>query len=240
MSDRPVFKRILLKLSGEALLGHKELGIDPKILQALAQEIAEVHEMGIDIGIVIGGGNIFRGIAAKDMGIDRVAGDYMGMLATIINCLALQEGLEALGKKTRVMTSIAMQQLAEPYIRRRALRHLEKGRIVVFGGGTGNPYFSTDTAASLRAVEIHAEVVIKATKVDGIYDADPVKNAKAKKFNQITYLDCLQKDLKVMDSTAISLCKDNQLPIIVFNMTQRGNLKKLIMGEEVGTRVGNA
>jgi uridylate kinase len=229
----------MLKLSGEALLGKKTFGIEAKTLQETVQAIADVHEMGVEIGIVIGGGNIFRGTSAQELGIDRASGDYMGMLGTIMNCLALQEGLETLGKKTRVMTSISMEQIAEPYIRRRAVRHLEKGRIVVFGGGTGNPYFSTDTAASLRAMEIHAEVILKATKVDGVYDADPMKHKNAKKFDELTYLEVLQKDLKVMDATAISLCKDNNLPIVVFNMMEKGILKNLISGKTVGTIVRN-
>lgn len=231
------FKRVLLKLSGEALMGEQSYGIDPAVIKRTAREIAEVHDLGLELGIVIGGGNIFRGVSGTEQGIERVAGDYMGMLATVINCLALQEALEAAGKNTRVMTSIGMHQVAEPYIRRRAIRHLEKGRIVVFGAGTGNPYFSTDTAASLRAMEIHAEVIIKATKVDGVFDADPVKNKNAKRYDKLTYLDVLRDELKVMDATAISLCKDNALPIIVFNMTKPGNLKRLLQGEAIGTLV---
>ena len=237
--SKPRYKRVLLKLSGEALMGEHNFGISAEVLKRTAQEIAEVHDLNIELGIVIGGGNIFRGISASVHGIDRVSGDYMGMLATIINCLALQEALEARGKKTRVMTSISMEQLAEPYIRRRAIRHLEKGRIVLFGGGTGNPYFSTDTAASLRAIEIHAEAILKATKVDGIYDSDPISHQDAKKYTSLTYLDVLKKDLKVMDATAVSLCKDNNLPIVVFNMTKEDQLKKLILGETVGTIVGS-
>jgi len=235
----PRFKRILLKLSGEALMGESKYGISPKVLQQIAQEIHEVIELGVEVGVVIGGGNIFRGISASTEGMDRASADYMGMLATVINALALQDSLEKLAVFTRVQSAIDMQQLAEPYIRRRAVRHLEKGRVVIFAAGTGNPYFTTDTAASLRAMEIHADVILKATKVDGIYSADPVKDPSATKYKTLTYLDVLKKNLKVMDSTAISLCMDNNLPIIVFDLGQPGNILKVVMGEDVGTLVGD-
>jgi uridylate kinase len=235
----PRFKRILLKLSGEALMGEGKYGISPKVLQQIAQEIHEVIELGVEVGVVIGGGNIFRGVSASTEGMDRASADYMGMLATVINALALQDSLEKLGVFTRVQSAIDMQQLAEPYIRRRAVRHLEKGRVVIFAAGTGNPYFTTDTAASLRAMEIHADVILKATKVDGIYSADPVKDPSATKYKTLTYLDVLKKNLKVMDSTAISLCMDNNLPIIVFDLGQPGNILKVVMGEDVGTLVGD-
>jgi uridylate kinase len=235
----PRFKRILLKLSGEALMGEGKYGISPKVLQQIAQEIHEVIELGVEVGVVIGGGNIFRGISASTEGMDRASADYMGMLATVINALALQDSLEKLAVFTRVQSAIDMQQLAEPYIRRRAVRHLEKGRVVIFAAGTGNPYFTTDTAASLRAMEIHADVILKATKVDGIYSADPVKDPSATKYQTLTYLDVLKKNLKVMDSTAISLCMDNNLPIIVFDLGQPGNILKVVMGEDVGTLVGD-
>ncbi|HEX9577068.1 MAG TPA: UMP kinase [Myxococcales bacterium] len=235
----PRFKRILLKLSGEALMGEGKYGISPKVLQQIAQEIHEVIELGVEVGVVIGGGNIFRGVSASTEGMDRASADYMGMLATVINALALQDSLEKLAVFTRVQSAIDMQQLAEPYIRRRAVRHLEKGRVVIFAAGTGNPYFTTDTAASLRAMEIHADVILKATKVDGIYSADPVKDPSATKYKTLTYLDVLKKNLKVMDSTAISLCMDNNLPIIVFDLGQPGNILKVVMGEDVGTLVGD-
>jgi uridylate kinase len=235
----PRFKRILLKLSGEALMGDGKYGISPKTLQQIAQEVREVVEMGVEIGIVIGGGNIFRGVSASAEGMDRASADYMGMLATVINALSLQDSLEKLGVYTRVQSAIEMQQLAEPYIRRRAMRHLEKGRVVIFAAGTGNPYFTTDTAASLRAMEIHAEVILKATKVVGIYSADPLKDPTATRYKTLSYLDVLKKDLKVMDSTAISLCKDNDLPIIVFDLGQRGNIIRVVSGEDVGTLVGD-
>jgi uridylate kinase len=235
----PRFKRILLKLSGEALMGEGKYGISPKVLQQIAQEIHEVIELGVEVGVVIGGGNIFRGISASTEGMDRASADYMGMLATVINALALQDSLEKLAVFTRVQSAIDMQQLAEPYIRRRAVRHLEKGRVVIFAAGTGNPYFTTDTAASLRAMEIHADVILKATKVDGIYSADPAKDPSATKYQTLTYLDVLKKNLKVMDSTAISLCMDNNLPIIVFDLGQPGNILKVVMGEDVGTLVGD-
>jgi uridylate kinase len=231
------YRRILLKLSGEALAGQAGYGIDTDVLKVLAQEIKEIQESGVQISIVVGGGNIFRGIKGATKGMDRASADYMGMLATVLNCLALQDALEHLGVHTRVQSAIEMQELAEPYIRRRAVRHLEKNRIVIFGGGTGNPYFTTDTTAALRAMEVGCEVVLKATSVDGIYDADPKKVKDAKRFEELTYLDVLQKGLKVMDSTAISLCMDNQLPIIVFDLGQRGALKQVVAGEAVGTLV---
>ena len=234
----PRFKRILLKLSGEALMGEGKYGISPKTLQQIAQETREVVEMGVEVGIVIGGGNIFRGVSASTEGMDRASADYMGMLATVINALALQDSLEKLGVFTRVQSAIEMQQLAEPYIRRRAVRHLEKGRVVIFAAGTGNPYFTTDTAASLRAMEIHADVILKATKVDGIYTADPVKDPTATRYKTLTYIEVLKKNLKVMDSTAISLCMDNELPIIVFDLGRPGNILRVVQGEDVGTLVG--
>ena len=232
------YKRILLKLSGESLMGDKEFGIDHKRLKVYAEEIKAIVEQGVQTAIVIGGGNIFRGVGNDaDQVIDRAQGDYMGMLATVINAIALQDALEQQGVPTRVMTAIAMPSVAEPYIRRRAIRHLEKGRVVIFGAGTGNPYFTTDTAAALRAVELQADVIIKATRVDGIYSADPEKFPKAVRFNEISYSDVLKKDLKVMDLTAITLCKENSMPIIVFNMNKKGNLKHLVLGENVGTKV---
>jgi uridylate kinase len=235
--NAPKYKRILLKLSGEALGDEKGAGINPSAVQNMAEQIAEVRELGVQVVIVIGGGNIFRGLAGSERGIDRATGDYMGMLATVINSLALQDALEKAGIATRVQTAITMWQIAEPFIRRRAERHLEKGRVVIFGAGTGNPYFSTDTAAALRANEIGAEVILKATKVDGIYDSDPKKNPNAKRFAQVSYLDALQKQLKVMDSTAFSLCMDNKMPIIVFDLFKAHNLKRVVMGEKVGTLV---
>jgi uridylate kinase len=233
----PVYKRILLKLSGEALMGRQGLGIDPQVVNEIALELKEVKALGVEIGVVIGGGNIFRGLSANARGMDRVTADYMGMLATVINALALQDYLERYEVQTRVLTAIKMEQLAEPFIRRRAIRHLEKGRLVIFAGGTGNPYFTTDTAAALRAIEIEADAIIKGTKVDGVYDDDPKTNVNAKKFDQLTYLDVVKKRLKVMDFTAVTLCMDNSLPIIVFNLTVRGNLEKLILGESIGTKV---
>ena len=234
---KPVYKRILLKLSGEALKGKKDSGIDFEQTALIAGQIHEIQALGVEIAVVIGGGNIFRGVPASKNGIDRVTADYMGMIATMINALALQGALENVGVITRVQTAIEMQKLAEPYVRRKAVRHLEKGRVVIFAGGTGNPYFSTDTAAALRAVEIEAEIVLKATKVDGVYSSDPLSNKKAKRFSSIDYLEVITKRLKVMDSTAISLCMDNNLPIVVFNMAQKGNIKKVIMGENIGTFV---
>src|SRR5215471_1718346 len=233
----PKYGRILLKLSGEALGGESGVGISPEAVQDMARQIGEVRELGVQVVVVVGGGNIFRGLRGSERGVERATGDYMGMLATVINALALQDALEKIGIATRVQTAISMAQVAEPFIRRRAVRHLEKGRVVIFGGGTGNPYFSTDTAAALRANEIGAEVILKATKVDGIYDSDPKKNATAKRFSEITYIDALQKQLKVMDSTAFSLCMDNRMPIIVFDLFRPHNLKRVVMGEEVGTLV---
>ena len=238
--SKPIFRRILLKLSGEALQGEKGHGISPPVIESIAEEIKEVHSLGIEIAIVIGGGNIFRGIAAAAQGMDRANADYMGMLATVINALAMQDALELVGIPTRVQTAIEMSQLAEPYIRRRAVRHLEKGRAVIFAAGTGNPYFTTDTAASLRAMEIHADVILKGTKVDGVYDCDPMTNRDAVKFDRLEYLEVLQRDLKVMDSTAISLCRDNNLPIMVFNLNQKGNIQRAVMGEPIGTVVANS
>jgi uridylate kinase len=231
------FSRILLKLSGEALGGPSGVGISAEAVQNMAEQICEVRELGVQVVVVVGGGNIFRGLTGSKRGIERATGDYMGMLATIINSLALQDALEKLGAPTRVQSAIAMSQIAESFIRRRAVRHLEKGRVVIFGGGTGNPYFSTDTAAALRANEIGAEVILKATKVDGIYDCDPKKNPKAKRFAQITYIDALQRRLQVMDSTAFSLCMDNKMPIIVFDFFRPHNLKRIVLGEKVGTLV---
>ncbi len=236
-SSQPKYTRILLKLSGEALGGESGIGICPEAVQDMAQQILEVRDLGVQVVVVVGGGNIFRGLSGSERGIERATGDYMGMLATIINALALQDSLEKLGVPTRVQSAITMAQVAESFIRRRAVRHLEKGRVVIFGGGTGNPYFSTDTAAALRATEIGAEVILKATKVDGIYDSDPKKNPKAKRFDQITYLHALQKQLKVMDATAFSLCLDNKMPIIVFDFFKPHNLKRVVMGEKVGTLV---
>jgi uridylate kinase len=235
--QKPRYNRILLKLSGEALAGEKGFGIDPDVLNFLAAEIREVLEMGVQVAVVIGGGNIFRGMAAASRGMDRAGADYMGMLATVMNSLALQDALEQIGVVTRVQTAIEMREVAEPYIRRRALRHMEKGRVVILGGGTGNPYFTTDTAASLRAMEIGAEVILKATKVDGVYSDDPCKVKDAVKFPQLTYLDVLKMGLKVMDATATSLCMDNNLPIVVFELARRGNIKKVVLGEEIGTIV---
>ncbi len=231
------YSRILLKLSGEALAGQAGYGIDMDVLKVLASEIRSIGTKGVQIGIVIGGGNIFRGIRGATQGMDRASADYMGMLATVLNCLALQDALEHEGVHTRVQSAIEMQELAEPYIRRRAIRHLEKNRVVIFGGGTGNPYFTTDTTAALRAMEIGAKVVLKATRVDGIYDADPYENPNAKRFDEVSYLEVLQRGLKVMDSTAISLCMDNQLPIIVFDLNQRGALEAVVDGRPVGTLV---
>jgi uridylate kinase len=231
------YRRILLKLSGEALGGENGVGISPESVHEMARQIAEVREMGVQVVVVAGGGNIYRGASSGERGIERATGDYMGMLATVINSLALQDALEKLGVETRVQSAIAMSQVAEPFIRRRAVRHLEKGRVVIFGGGTGNPYFSTDTAAALRANEIGAEVILKATKVDGIYDSDPTKNPSAKRYSQISYLEALQKRLKVMDSTAFSLCMDNKMPIIVFDFFKAHNLRAVVLGEAVGTLV---
>lgn len=231
------YKRILLKLSGEALMGDRQYGIDPKRLSAYAEEIKKIVENGIEVAIVIGGGNIFRGVAGASNGIDRVQADYMGMLATIINGLALQSAIEAIGIKTRLLTAIKMEQVAEPFIKRRAVRHLEKGRVVIFGGGTGNPYFTTDTAAVLRAIEISADVILKGTRVDGIYTSDPETNKDAIKFDTITFKDVLSKGLKIMDTTAFTLSQENNLPIIIFDMNVAGNLEKVISGENIGTKV---
>ena len=237
--SKPKYKRILLKLSGEALGGEAGYGICPETVASMANQIAELRDLGVQVVIVVGGGNIFRGLEGEDAGIDRATGDYMGMLATIINALALQNTLEHHGVETRMQTAIEMSEVAEPFIRRRAVRHLEKGRVVIFGGGTGNPYFSTDTAAALRANEIGAEVILKATRVDGIYDSDPEKNPKAKRFREISYLDCLQKQLRVMDSTAFSLCLDNKMPIVVFDLFKPHNLRNVVLGKKVGTLVGS-
>jgi len=234
------YSRILLKLSGEVLAGGAPFGIDPERTRALAEEIAEVHRTGVEIGIVIGGGNFFRGAAAAARQMDRVQADTIGMLATIINCLAMQDALEKQGVPTRVMTAIHMNQVAEPYIRRRALRHLEKGRIVLFGGGTSNPFFSTDSAGSLRALEIGAQILAKATSVDGVYDKDPRKHADAIRFDRVSYDEVLARNLGVMDASAVAMCRDNNLPIIVFNLTERGNIMRMSMGEPVGTLIGNA
>ena len=233
----PVFKRILLKLSGEALAAGQGFGVDPSRIHEVAKELAEVQAIGTQLAIVVGGGNFFRGVAVQAKEMDRVSADHMGMLATVINALALQDALEKQGVFTRVQSAIEMNQVAEPFIRRRAIRHLEKGRVVIFAGGTGNPYFSTDTAASLRAMEIKADAILKATKVDGIYDADPVLVKDANKFETISYMEVLKRGLKVMDSTAISLCKDNNLPIIIFNLNIRGNIQRVVMGEKVGSLV---
>jgi uridylate kinase len=234
---KPAYKRILLKLSGEALGGKQGTGINTQTIHQVAADVAEAFKAGVQIGIVIGGGNIFRGVAASAEGMDRASSDYMGMLATCINALALQDALEKQDVPVRVQTAIEMAEIAEPYIRRRAIRHLEKGRVVIFGAGTGNPYFTTDTAAALRAMEINAEVLMKATKVDGIYDKDPVKYPDAKKFDKISYLDVLNKNLQVMDLTAVSLCMDNKLPILSFNMTSKGSVLKAVLGEKIGTFV---
>ncbi|MGH9431839.1 MAG: UMP kinase [Terriglobia bacterium] len=233
----PVFQRIMLKLSGEALMGQQGFGVDPETVRRIASEVQEVRDLGVQMAVVVGGGNFIRGVAASASGIDRVVADQMGMLATIINALALQDALEKSGAQTRVVTAIEMREVAEPFIRRRAIRHLEKGRVVILAGGTGNPYFSTDTAAALRAMEIKAEVILKATKVDGVYDADPVKDPDAKMFRRISYLEVLSKRLAVMDTTAISLCMDNSLPIIIFNLNVPGNLKRVVTGEKVGSWV---
>src|SRR5437773_4674301 len=233
----PVYKRILLKLSGEALMGNQGFGVDALMAGKIAEEVKEVHELGVEVAIVIGGGNIFRGLSATAQGMDRVSGDLMGMLATVINAIALQDALEKMGVYTRVVSAIEMREVAEPFIRRRAIRHLEKRRVVIFAAGTGNPYFSTDTAAALRAMEVKAEVILKATKVDGIYDADPAKVASAKMYSEISYIDVLTQGLAVMDSTAISLSKDNQVPIIVFNIRHKGNIRRVIEGEKVGSLV---
>ena len=233
----PAYRRILLKLSGEALAAGQGFGVDNNRVHEIAAEIADVHKLGVQIAIVVGGGNFFRGVAEQAKAMDRVSADHMGMLATVINALALQDALEKQGVWTRVMSAIEMHEVAEPFIRRRAIRHMEKGRVVVFAAGTGNPYFSTDTAASLRAMEIHADAILKATKVDGIYDADPMKVKDAIKFEKITYMDILRLGLKVMDTTAIAMCQENELPIVVFNLNQHGNIRRVVMGENVGSLV---
>ncbi|MGD8331427.1 MAG: UMP kinase [Acidobacteriota bacterium] len=237
MSDAPKYKRVLLKLSGEALMGEKGFGIDPEVALTVADEIAEVHGLGVELGVVIGGGNIFRGIRAEALDMDRVTADHMGMLATVINSLALQDALEKRGLDTRVMSAIQMHQIAEPLIRRRAIRHIEKGRVVIFAAGTGNPYFSTDTAAALRAMEIHAEVLMKGTKVGGIYTADPEKEPDAERIDRITYLKVLEQRLGVMDATAVTTCMDNNLPILIFNLRKQGNMIKAVRGEKIGSLI---
>ena len=233
----PRYQRVLLKIGGEALAGNKEYGIEETVLARVALEVKEVQDLGCEVALVLGGGNIFRGVAGSAKGMDRTTADHMGMLATVINSLAMQEALERVGIPTRVMSALVMAQVAEPYIRRRATRHLEKGRIVIFAAGTGNPYFTTDTAASLRAMEIGAQILCKATKVDGVYDADPVRVAEAKRYRELTYIEVLQQNLKIMDSTAISLCMDNDLPILVFSLLEPGNIKRAVLGEPVGTLV---
>jgi uridylate kinase len=234
---KPKYKRVLVKLSGEALMGEQPFGIDTQVFEMMAQEIHQVQALGVETAVVIGGGNIFRGIAASAKGMDRVAADHMGMLATLINGLALQDALEKLGTHTRVLSALEIREVAEPFIRRRAIRHLEKGRIIIFAAGTGNPYFSTDTAAALRAMEIKAEIIIKGTKVSGIYSADPERQADATFFEEITYFEVIEKGLKVMDTTAISLCMDNNLPIIVFDVKEPGNMKRVVCGDKIGTMV---
>jgi uridylate kinase len=235
----PIYKRALLKLSGEALMGEQQFGVDPAVATRIARDVGEIQGLGVETAIVIGGGNIFRGLAASARGMDRATADYMGMLATVINALALQDALEQQGINTRVVTAIEMRAVAEPFIRRRAIRHLEKGRVVIFAAGTGNPYFTTDTAAALRAMEIKADVILKGTKVDGIYTADPMIDTAATKYETISYLQVLERQLKVMDTTAISLCMDNKLPIVVFNLRQAGNIRKVVLGEAIGTTVSN-
>ena len=236
-TEKPLYGRILLKLSGEALIGGQTYGIDPATIKEIAEQMVEVHQMGVEIAVVIGGGNIFRGVSGASQGMDRSTADYMGMLATVMNSLALQQALEQLGVTTRVLTAIDMKEVAEPYIRRRAIRHLEKNRIVIFAAGTGLPFFTTDTTAALRAVEIGAEVIMKATKVDGVYDSDPETNPSAKKYDRVSYMEVLQKDLKVMDGTAISLARDQNIRILVFNLKKRGNIKRAVLGQPIGTVV---
>jgi len=238
-STVPIYKRALLKLSGEALMGEQQFGVDPAVATRIARDVGEIQGLGVETAIVIGGGNIFRGLAASTRGMDRATADYMGMLATVINALALQDALEQQGVNTRVVTAIEMRAVAEPFIRRRAIRHLEKGRVVIFAAGTGNPYFTTDTAAALRAMEIKADVILKGTKVDGIYTADPMIDTAATKYDTISYLQVLERQLKVMDTTAISLCMDNKLPIVVFNLRLPGNIRKVVLGEAIGTTVSN-
>jgi len=235
--QKPKYKRVILKLSGEALAGNKGFGIDPKTVASIAEQIKELISH-VEVGIVVGGGNLWRGIAGSAKGMDRATADYMGMMATVMNALALQDALEQLEVETRVLTAIEMREVAEPYIRRRAMRHLEKGRVVIFGAGTGNPYFSTDTTAALRAAEIEADVILMAKQVDGVYDSDPVKNPEAQRYDELSYIDVLNRGLRVMDSTATSLCMDNEIPIIVFNLNEKGNIKRVVMGENIGTYVG--
>jgi uridylate kinase len=237
VSQQPLYKRITLKLSGEALMGDQEFGISPKMLSYVSKEIKSIVDLGVQTSIVVGGGNIFRGVAASSYGMDRASADHMGMLATIINSLALQDALEKMGLQTRLQTAISMHEVAEPFILRRAVRHLEKGRVVIIGAGTGNPYFTTDTAAVLRAQEIHAQILLKATKVDGLYDSDPMANKKAKIIKKISYIEVIERQLKVMDMTAISLAMDNRLPLAVFKLKEKGNIKKVVCGEDVGTRI---
>jgi uridylate kinase len=239
MAEGP-YKRVMLKLSGEMLVGEQSMGIQPSVIGQFADEIKDIHSTGVEVALVIGGGNIFRGLAGASCGMDRAHADYMGMLATVINGLALQDALEARGVYTRVMSAITVNEICEPYIRRRAIRHLEKGRVVIFAGGTGNPYFTTDTAAALRAAEIQADVILKATKVDGVYDRDPQVHSDAVRFDSVTYMEVLQRGLKVMDSTAVSLCMDNDIPIVVFKLSDEGNLKRVLLGEDIGTRVYTA
>jgi uridylate kinase len=235
--NQPLYKRVTLKLSGEALMGDQDFGISPEMLNYVAKEIKSIIDLGVQTSIVVGGGNIFRGVAASSYGMDRASADHMGMLATVINSLALQDAMEKMGLKTRLQTAISMHEVAEPFILRRAIRHLEKGRVVIIGAGTGNPYFTTDTAAVLRAQEIHAEILLKATKVDGLYDSDPVVNKKAKIIKKISYIEVIERQLKVMDMTAVSLAMDNRLPLAVFKLKEKGNIKKIICGEDVGTRI---
>lgn len=234
---KPCYRRILLKLSGEALMGDQSFGIHPRVMEEVAHEIKEVVELGVQVGVVIGGGNIFRGLTAASQGMDRATADYMGMLATVVNGLALQEALERIGVPTRLLSAIEMRQIAEPYIRRRATRHLEKGRVVIFAAGTGNPFFTTDTAASLRAREIGAEVILKATKVDGVFDMDPVTYPEAQKFEEVGYMEVLERDLRVLDATAVSLVKDTQIPIVIFNLRVKGNVRRVVLGQKVGTLI---
>ena len=236
-STKPSHSRVLIKISGEALMGEQEFGVDPAVMEYIALQIREVYQLGVEIAVVVGGGNIIRGVKVSQAGFDRATGDYMGMLATVINSLALQNALEKIGIFTRVLSAIHMAEVAEPFIRRRAIRHLEKRRIVIFAAGTGNPYFSTDTAAALRAMEIKAGIILKATKVDGVYDCDPVENQEAQLFDHLAYLQVLEKGLRVMDKTAITLCMDNQLPIVVFNLKQHGNIKRVVLGQPIGTRI---
>ena len=238
MVEKPKFTRVVLKISGEVLVGEEEYGISSEVIGGISREIKEVAERGVQIAVVVGGGNFFRGVDTSSEGVDRTTADYMGMLATVINSLALQDALEKTGVFTRVQSAIDLRQVAEPYIRRRAIRHLEKARVVIFAGGTGNPYFSTDTAASLRAMEIGADVLLKATKVEGVYDSDPMKNRDAVKLDRLSYIDVLKENLRVMDATAVSLCMDNHLPIIVFNVKKKGNIVRAVMGEKVGTTIG--